>query len=54
MQQQLNSNKSKEIYTHTQTKPKQSKEKKIQESDPASKGNQKCYLPNKNKTNLKN
>ena len=36
-----------------QTKPKQSKEKKVQESEPGSKGNQKCYRPNKNKTNWK-
>ena len=30
-------------YTHTQRIPKQSKEKKVQESDLPSKGNQKCY-----------
>ena len=37
-------------HTHTQRIPKQSKEKKVQESDLENKGNQKRYKPIKNKT----
>ena len=34
------------------SKVKQSNKNKVQEIDPANKGNQKLYLPVKNKTNL--
>ena len=45
-----NKNNGKYTHTHTQRIPKQSKEKKVQESDLENKGNQKQYKPIKNKT----
>ena len=40
------------IHIHLQTKPKQPKKNKVQQTDPANKGNQKWYQPvKKKKTN---
>ena len=41
------------IYIHPWAKSKQSNKNKIQLIDPVNKGNQKSYLPVKNKTNKK-
>ena len=40
------------IYIHPQAKSKQSNKNKVQQLDLANKGNQKIYLPVKNKINL--
>ena len=40
------------IHIHPQSKSKQSNKNKVQQIDPVNKGNQKLYLPIKNKTNL--
>ena len=47
-----NKNKKNGTHTHipTHTKPQHFKEKKVKESEPVSKGNQKWYQPIKNKT----
>ena len=38
------------IHIHPQAKSKQSNKNKVQQTDPADKGNQKLYLPIENKT----
>jgi len=38
------------IHIHPQAKSKQSNKNKVQQTDPANKGNQKLYLPIENKT----
>ena len=40
------------IHIHPWEKLKQSNKNKVQQIDPANKGNKKLYLPVKNKTNL--
>ena len=40
------------IHIHPKAKSKQSNKNKVQQTDPANKGNQKSYLPFKNKSNL--
>ena len=40
------------IHIYPQAKSKQSNKNQVQQTDPANKGNQKLYLPVKNKSNL--